>query len=128
VNLLLDTHLLIWSAFDTGRLSDKARELINDGDNVLHFSAMSLWEIAIKTARNSEDFSVDPKRLYYLLTVNGFVEVVMTSEHGVIAGQLPLLHRDPFDRALIAQARYEGLTLLTADSAISLYEGPILKV
>ncbi|WP_312598383.1 type II toxin-antitoxin system VapC family toxin [Brevundimonas sp.] len=128
MNLLLDTHLLIWSAFDTGRLSDKARELINDGDNVLHFSAMSLWEIAIKTARNSEDFSVDPKRLYYLLTVNGFVEVVMTSEHGVIAGQLPLLHRDPFDRALIAQARYEGLTLLTADSAISLYEGPILKV
>lgn len=128
MNLLLDTHLLIWSAFDTGRLSDKARELINDGDNVLHFSAMSLWEIAIKTARNSEDFSVDPKRLYYLLTVNGFVEVIMTSEHGIVAGQLPLLHRDPFDRALIAQARCEDLTLLTADSAISLYEGPILKV
>ncbi|WP_240612082.1 type II toxin-antitoxin system VapC family toxin [Brevundimonas vesicularis] len=119
---------MIWSAFDTGRLSDKARELINDGDNVLHFSAMSLWEIAIKTARNSEDFSVDPKRLHYLLTVNGFVEVIMTSEHGIVAGQLPLLHRDPFDRALIAQARCEDLTLLTADSAISLYEGPILKV
>lgn len=128
MNLLLDTHLLIWSAFDTGRLSDKARELINDGDNVLHFSAMSLCEIAIKTARNSEDFSVDSKRLHYLLTVNGFVEVVMTSEHGIVAGRLPLLHRDPFDRALIAQARCEDLTLLTADSAISLYEGPILKV
>ncbi|WP_453977677.1 type II toxin-antitoxin system VapC family toxin [Brevundimonas sp. Marseille-Q4549] len=128
MNLLLDTHLLIWSAFDTGRLSDKARELINDGDNVLHFSAMSLWEIAIKTARNSEDFSVDPKRLQYLLAVNGFVEVVMTSKHAIVAGQLPLLHRDPFDRALIAQARCEGLILMTADSAINLYEGPILKV
>lgn len=109
-------------------MSDKARELINDGDNVLHFSAMSLWEIAIKTARNSEDFSVDPKRLQYLLAVNGFVEVVMTSEHAIVAGQLPLLHRDPFDRALIAQARCEGLILMTADSAINLYEGPILKV
>ena len=128
MNLLLDTHLLIWSAFDTGRMSDKARELINDGDNVLHFSAMSLWEIAIKTARNSADFSVDPKRLQYLLAVNGFVEVVMTSEHAIVAGQLPLLHRDPFDRALIAQARCEGLILMTADSAINLYEGPILKV
>jgi PIN domain nuclease of toxin-antitoxin system len=119
---------LIWAAFDTGRLSEKACELINDRDNTLHFSAMSIWEIAIKTARNSEDFSIDPKRLHYLLTVNGFVEVVMTSEHGIVAGQLPLLHRDPFDRALIAQARCEDLTLLTADSAISLYEGPILKV
>ena len=128
MNLLLDTHLLIWAAFDTGRLSEKACELINDRDNTLHFSSMSIWEIAIKTARNSEDFSIDPKRLHYLLTVNGFVEVVMTSEHGIIAGQLPVLHRDPFDRALIAQARCEDLTLLTADSAISLYEGPILKV
>ena len=128
MNLLLDTHLLVWSAFDTGRLSVTARELINDLDNTLHFSAMSIWEIAIKAAQKTKDFFVDPKRLHYLLTANGFVEITMTSEHGMVAGQLPLIHRDPFDRALIAQARCEDLTLLTADNAISLYDGPILKV
>jgi len=128
VNLLLDTHLLLWAAGDPDRLSRKARGLILDSANRLLFSAASLWEIGIKRSLGRDDFKVDPRRLWRLLLVNGYQELPVGSEHALVAGELPLHHKDPFDRVLIAQARVEGLTLLTADKVVAKYGKPVLKV
>lgn len=128
MNLLLDTHLLLWAAGDPDRLSRKARGLILDSANRLLFSAASLWEIGIKRSLGRDDFKVDPRRLWRLLLVNGYQELPVGSEHALVAGELPLHHKDPFDRVLIAQARVEGLTLLTADKVVAKYGKPVLKV
>jgi PIN domain nuclease of toxin-antitoxin system len=102
--------------------------LLNDPENELFFSAASLWEIAIKTARGRDDFNVDPKRLRDGLTRNGYTEISITAAHAVAVGALPMVHKDPFDRMLVAQAMSEGITLLTADSIVASYPGPIRKV
>jgi PIN domain nuclease of toxin-antitoxin system len=128
VNILLDTHLLIWAATRPNRLSAAARELITDPSNMLWFSAVSIWEVGIKRMLDRADFQVDPERLRNLLVRNQYIQIDFTSDHGIAVQDLPMLHRDPFDRALIAQAAWEGLTLLTVDRDIALYPGPILKV
>ncbi len=128
MNLLLDTHLLVWTASRSDRLSPVARELIGNPDNVLWFSAVSIWEIGIKRRLERPDFQIDPERLRNQLLQNRYLEIDLTSEHGIAVQALPLLHRDPFDRALIAQATCEDLTLLTADRDIARYPGPILRV
>jgi PIN domain nuclease of toxin-antitoxin system len=128
VNLLLDTHLLIWTAANSPRLSAKARALIEDPAHTLFFSSVSIWEIAIKRRKDRPDFPIDARRLRNLLLQNGFVEIDLTSDHGIIAADLPLHHHDPFDRALIAQARHEGLGLLTSDTTVAGYSDTILKV
>jgi len=128
VNLLLDTHLLLWAAGEPDRLSRKARGLILDSANRLLFSAASLWEIGIKRGLGRDDFKVDPRRFWRMLLVNGYQELPIGSEHALVAGQLPFHHKDPFDRILIAQACVEGLTLLTADKMVAKYGKPVLKV
>lgn len=110
------------------RLSQAARARLVDPANILFFSAVSIWEIGIKRKLDRLDFRVDPKKLRDLLLANDYREVDLTSRHGLAVQDLPLLHRDPFDRALIAQAVCEGLTLITADADIGRYDGPILKV
>jgi PIN domain nuclease of toxin-antitoxin system len=125
---LLDTHVLIWAAGFPERLSAEARELIADTDNELVFSAASLWEIAIKSTLGREDFTVDARLLRRGLLDNGYSELPVASEHAVtIDGLLPI-HKDPFDRLLIAQAMVEGITLLTADDLVGQYPGPIRKI
>lgn len=128
MNLLLDTHLILWTADDSPRLSHAARGLIGDPANTLHFSAISIWEIGIKRKLDRPDFQFDPNRFRDLLRLAHYVEIDFTSAHGLAVLDLPLLHRDPFDRALIAQAACEGLTLLSSDRHITQYRGPVLEV
>jgi PIN domain nuclease of toxin-antitoxin system len=128
LNLLLDTHLLLWAASEPQRLSAKARTLLLDPANQLVFSSASLWEISIKNGLDRSDFNVDLRRLWRMLLVNGYRELPVTSEHSVAVNDLPLLHKDPFDRILVAQARMEGLTLLTADKLVAKYGDPVRKV
>lgn len=128
MKLLLDTHILIWAAGFPDRLPKEARALIQDVDNELIFSAASLWEIAIKNSLGREDFAVDARLLRRGLLDNGYNELPVASEHAVAIDGLPPIHRDPFDRLLIAQSMVEGITLLTADEIVSRYPGPIRKI
>ena len=128
MKLLLDTHLLIWSAQDASRLSVAARNWIGDPDNELLFSAVSIWEVAIKSGLGRDAFRIEPRAFRRELLDNDFLELPVTSRHALEVASLPLLHRDPFDRLLIAQAMAEGFTLLTADQQIAAYRGPIQQV
>jgi PIN domain nuclease of toxin-antitoxin system len=128
VKLLLDTQILLWSAGQPDKLSDGARSLLLDTSNVLFFSAASIWEIVIKRGLGRDDFKVDPLRLLKQLVINGYEEVAVSSDHALAVEALPPLHKDPFDRILIAQARTEGMLLLTADSLVSLYGDGIMIV
>lgn len=128
MKLLLDTHLLLWAANESSHLSAKARKLINDPSNDVLFSAASLWEIAIKSGQGRDDFQVDPRLLRRNLLDNGYAELPITSSHAVAVDGLPPVHKDPFDRILVAQAMTEGITLLTVDSLVAKYPGPIMKV
>ncbi|HEX7708322.1 MAG TPA: type II toxin-antitoxin system VapC family toxin [Thermoanaerobaculia bacterium] len=128
MKLLLDTQLLLWAAGQPERLSARAKRLLNDQDNELLFSAASLWEITIKSGLGRNDFRVEPRVLRRALLDNGYVELPVTSEHAVSVDSLPPLHKDPFDRLLLAQAFVEGITLLTADEQLARYRGPVRKV
>lgn len=128
MKLLLDTHLLLWAAEDAKQLSKSARALLQDSDNELLFSAASLWEITIKRGLDRQDFRVDPRVLRRALLDNGYTELPITSEHAINTDQLVPAHKDPFDRLLVAQATVEGITLLTSDSKLARYQGPIRKV
>ncbi len=128
MKLLLDTHLLLWAAGTPENLSVAALELIEDTQNELVFSPASLWEIAIKNSLGRPDFQVDVRVLRRGLLDNGYSELPITSEHAVFLSNLPPLHKDPFDRILIAQATVEGFTLLTVDSLVAEYPGAIRKV
>ncbi len=115
-------------AREPARLPDAALQMIADLNNTLHFSAASIWEIAIKHGRNRADFQFDPRKLRMNLLDQDFIEIAITGEHAVIVAQLPPIHKDPFDRLLLAQAMVEGLTLLTTDGQLARYPGPILRV
>jgi PIN domain nuclease of toxin-antitoxin system len=128
MRLLLDTHILLWGAVEPERLPKSASSLIESPDNEIMFSALSLWEIAIKTGRGRADFRIDAGILRRSLFDNGYVELPVTGAHVAALATLPPLHRDPFDRMLVAQATVEGLTLVTADPGIAKYPGPIRLV
>jgi PIN domain nuclease of toxin-antitoxin system len=128
VKLLLDTHLLLWAAAQPQRLSASAQSLIGDPQNELLFSAASIWEISIKRSLGRADFRVDPRLLRRGLIDNEYDELPITSEHAVVVDVLPPLHKDPFDRLLIAQSMVEGIALLTADPLVAQYPGSIRKV
>lgn len=128
MKLLLDTQLLLWAAGQPERLSASARKLLGNPRNELLFSAASLWEITIKNSLGRDDFKVEPRQLRRGLLENGYAELPVTSEHAVNVSGLPLLHKDPFDRLLLAQALTEGLTLLTGDAQLARYDGPVRKL
>ena len=128
MKLLLDTQVLLWAAGQPERLSASARKLLTNRRNELLFSAASLWEIAIKRSLGREDFRVEPRLLRRGLLDNGYAELPVTSQHAVSIDGLPPLHKDPFDRLLLAQAATEGITLLTADAQVAQYPGPVRKV
>lgn len=128
MKLLLDTHLLLWAAGKPSQLSRAARSLLNSPDHELIFSAVSLWEIAIKQSLGRKDFQVDARLLRRGLLDNGYNELPLSSEHAVAIASLPPLHKDPFDRILVAQATVEGMTLLTADPLVARYPGPVRRV
>ena len=126
--LLLDTHLLLWAALFPERLPEKASQLMHDAANTLYFSTVSIWEISIKLSRPREDLSIDVQEWRAGMLGNGYQELVINSLHAISIRNLPDIHKDPFDRLLLAQAMREDLTLVTADAVLASYPGPILKV
>ena len=128
MKLLLDTHLLLWAAGSPDRLPDAARGLLEDPQNEPIFSSASMWEVAIKHGLGRGDFRVDARLLRRGLLDNGYSELPITGEHAVALDSLPSIHKDPFDRILVAQSMVEGITLLTADPLVAQYPAPIRMV
>ena len=128
MKLLLDTQILLWAAGQPDRLSAAARKQLKDPGNELLFSAASIWEITIKNSLGRDDFRVEPRVLRRSLLDNGYSELPITSEHAVNIEGLTDVHKDPFDRMLLAQALTEGMVLLTSDARLARYKGPVRKV
>jgi len=126
MKLLLDTHILLRAAGDPEKLPVKIRELIEDEENTLFFSAASLWEIVIKNGLGRNDFQIEPRMFRASLIDNGYLEVSITSEHVLFVHDLPPLHKDPVDRILVAQSSIEGMALLTVDQAVIDYGGSVM--
>lgn len=116
--ILLDTHVLLWWLIDSPKLGVTAREMLSAADNVVYVSAASIWEIAIKKSLGKLRA---PDNFDHILEQEGFEELPVSVYHAEQAGGLPALHRDPFDRMLVAQAQAEGLLLLSQDKQISAY-------
>ena len=125
MSFLLDTHVLLWAAGVPDRLSADARTLIENPATELIYSVASLWEVAIKNELGRADFSVDPSLLRRGLLENGYTELAVIGAHAVAVHGLPPIHKDPFDRLLVAQALIEGVTLVTVDEVVGRYPGPI---
>ena len=125
MRLLLDTHLLLSVGKTPERLSPEAIHLITDPANAVTFSVASIWEVAIKSAKRRPDFDLSPHLFRGRMLREGYEELPIAGEHAAAVAELPRLHGDPFDRLLVAQAKVEGLTLLTADRALAQYPGPI---
>jgi PIN domain nuclease of toxin-antitoxin system len=121
VRLLLDTHLLLWAVASSKRLPREARTLLEDDSNQPYYSAASIWEIAIKSSLRRKDFRIDLSALLSTLPAMGLVELPVTAAHAAGVTSLPSIHRDPFDRLLIAQSIAESLTLLTNDAMLQRY-------
>lgn len=128
MKFLLDTHLLLWAAAEPQKMSPAARALIDDPLNDLFFSPASLWEIAIKAGLGRADFQIDAGLLRRALLDNGYQELSITSQHVVFIADLPALHKDPFDRILVAQSIVEGIVLVTADATVAQYPGPVRRI
>lgn len=128
MKFLLDTQLLLWAAGQPTKLPRSARKIIDDSGNELLFSAASIWEVAIKSTLGREDFHADARLLRRGLLDNGYIELPITSQHAVSIDSLPSLHKDPFDRIIVAQTVCEGITLLTRDALLAKYPAPVRKV
>ena len=126
MKLLLDTHMLLWAA--AGTLPNDAEKMVIDGNNILYFSPASIWEIGVKQRLGRSDFKVDPEVLRRGLLDNQYQELSITSLHALAANELPQIHKDPFDRMLLAQAKAEGISLLTSDSTLRDYPGPVIFI
>jgi PIN domain nuclease of toxin-antitoxin system len=128
LNLLLDTHVLLWAVAGTKRLPTSAKRLLNDPLHQLVFSAVSMWEVAIKAQLGKPGFQFDPRLVRRALLQAGYLELALTGEHALAVAGLPPIHKDPFDRILIAQCSVEGYTLVTADPVIAQYPGGVIAV
>ncbi len=124
MNILLDTHVLIWALENNPTLSEEAANCIVDGRNMVFASAASVWEIGIKMALGKLEA---PDNLLEEIRMHRFTPLPMTLEHAQLAGKLPDIHKDPFDRMLVAQAMIEKLTLATRDKLIVEYEIKTIK-
>ena len=128
MRLLLDTHLLLWAVEARDRVPPRAAALMADMANDVVFSAASIWEVAVKQARGRDDFQIDAGLFRRGLLDNDYQELPILGTHAIATKDLPPIHKDPFDRMLIAQAMIEGITLLTADRIVAQYPGPICLV
>ena len=125
---LLDTHLLLWAAYEPERLPEEVRMMLADDRSEPMFSAASIWEVSIKASLGRADFDADPHLLRRGLLESDYRELPVLSSHAAAVRDLPPLHRDPFDRLLLAQARVEGVALLTADDRVAAYGSPARRV
>ena len=132
MRLLLDTHILLWAAADMLPIS--ATEYILNEENELFFSPASIWEVVIKRGLSTAGglagagFDVDPYLLHSGLLENGYTQLNITSQHTLLTGTLPVIHKDPFDRILLAQSIAEGIPLLTADSFLAKYPASVILI
>ncbi|MCL2634429.1 MAG: type II toxin-antitoxin system VapC family toxin [Oscillospiraceae bacterium] len=127
MKILLDTHIMVWLATD--RLSQKAPKsigYIEDKSNLLLFSSAVIWEVAVKRSKGREDFIIDPFILYNGLLNAGYEELPITGRHTLLISSLPPIHKDPFDRIMLAQAMSEGIVFLTADKLLTQYPGSVI--
>jgi PIN domain nuclease of toxin-antitoxin system len=124
LNLLLDTHVLIWALENNPRLSESARAAIVDGENLVFASAVSVWEISVKQAMGKLHV---PDNLIKEIQIHRFTPLEINPQHAHLAGRLPAIHKDPFDRMLIAQAILEKLTIVTRDQIINQYDVTVLR-
>lgn len=125
---LLDTQILLWALQNNPKLSQQAKNIISDKSNTLVFSSVSIWEVAIKLGNGYTDGLLDPIFFYKALLSEGFQELTVNSIHASEVLKLPLIHKDPFDRMLIAQSRIENLILMTVDDKIIKYDVNFLEV
>jgi PIN domain nuclease of toxin-antitoxin system len=128
VRLLLDTNILLWFLGEPDRLGPEIRHQIRSRENEVLFSAASIWEIAIKAALGRADFRVSPDAIFDASIRSGFVELPVRSAAAVRVATLPLHHRDPFDRLLIAQAMTEPARLYTADAGLEIYSDLVVRL
>ena len=128
MNLILDTQILLWAAGVPERLAPEAISLIEDPQQSLYFSSASIWEIVIKSGLGRQDFRVDAHLLRRGLIENGYQELPIRAQHALGVSHLPPIHKDPFDRILVAQAEFEGFLLLTGDDLVAQYPGPVRRV
>ncbi len=124
MNLLLDTHVLIWALENNPTLSDHARKAIIDAENLVFVSAVSVWEISVKQARGKLHV---PDNLIEEIKIHRFTPLEINLQHAKLAGQLPCIHKDPFDRMLVAQSIIEKLKIVTRDQVLSKYDVTVLK-
>jgi len=125
MNLLIDTHLLLWASANRSKLPREAEEQIANPANALWFSAASIWEVAIKRALDKPGFRIEAGPLRAGLLSAGYDELAIEGRHVLSLTGLPPHHADPFDRLLVAQAIAEGMTLLTADRELAAYGGAV---
>ena len=118
---LLDTHVLLWAAQESSSLGDRSRRIIADPRNELWVSVVTVWEMVIKNGLGRADFRVDPSAVRDRAMLAGYRELPVRGQHALGVADLPPIHTDPFDRMLLAQARAEGMLLLTADSKVLQY-------
>ena len=121
MNFLLDTHILIWAAISPHKISSELASLLSDPSNHLYFSSASIWEISVKKSLGKRDFKISSKKLHDGLIENGYRELKVSALHAMEVIKLPFIHRDPFDRILVASAIWENMPLLTNDSTLSPY-------
>ena len=126
MNLLLDSHVLIWALTEDERLSEKARQLILDPDNVIYYSTASIWEISIKHANHPDEIQFSGKELSVFCREAGFLQLEIRDKHVYALETLnrpedAQPHKDPFDRILLAQAKAENMSFLTHDALIPDY-------
>ena len=128
MNFIVDTHLLIWSAIKSPKLSKKASDVLLDRQNNLIVSVVSLWEIALKRSMNRDSFRYEVGPFRAGLLANGYEELALEGRHLVTFSGLPKHHTDPFDRILVSQAQAESMTLLSADLELAAYGELVLVV
>ena len=125
---LVDTHLLIWSVANSGKMPETARTILEDAANECIFSAASIWEIALKHIKRPDDIPLGAEDARRLFLDAGYLELPVSARHSSFVEQLPRIHLDPFDRMLVAQAQLEGMQLLTHDHVLSPYGPFVLQV
>jgi PIN domain nuclease of toxin-antitoxin system len=126
MKILLDTQILLWAA--TGKLPPSARRYVEDYGNTLLFSSASIWEIVTKRGMNASYFYIDPTALYNGLLDAGYHELHVTGRHALLESTLPAVHKDPFDRMLLAQAVAESIQFMTADERLLKYPCSIILI
>ena len=128
MRVLLDTHVLLWALGEPRRLDAETRDTIESSDTEVLFSAASIWEITIKSGLGRTGFVFDPAEIARAAIDTGFSELAVRANAAALVGRLPLLHRDPFDRLLVAQAIVEPATLYTADQQLVPYSDLVRRI